>query len=401
MGAVSSSEYRALLENTPAYKAYDPDAPVVRVRHDAILALVCTCNAFSRKYGGLKCTFCTETRSTVIIMCGRVVAQWKRFGIFRLECWWNAVTAVILIFPFWTSQLMLHHYGAGLHMKNVKMEWRIPHWRWTLPWASFYVLEAMVKMSMCFTLLHLIPFNFKLFRRAIYSVCIIMLGLGFAVVFVWIFQCRPVKSNFTYAVKREWCADFNAVRYSWVGIAIAIDLALVYIPLKIIRMVSLSSRERRTLQVVFCGNLLGTAASAIAIYGIWESRFPQAERDLHWKEAILVMYNSVEILLYTLGGSLVVFSRFFVARVARRSSLQECEGHHRGLPMEEEKALKGLKGQRWYLRSFDMSRSDPATVHPGHDPDFNSIMRRETDSYPQRVQDKDSLFAADGDCFGE
>ncbi|EKG21348.1 hypothetical protein MPH_01340 [Macrophomina phaseolina MS6] len=183
-------------------------------------------------------------------------------------------------------------------------------------------------------------------------------------------------------------------------------------------MVSLSSRERRTLQVVFCGNLLGTAASyvqspfwcnahahvgerAIAIYGIWESRFPQAERDLHWKEAILVMYNSVEILLYTLGGSLVVFSRFFVARVARRSSLQECEGHHRGLPMEEEKVLKGLKGQRWYLRSFDMSRSDPATVHPGHDPDFNSIMRRETDSYPQRVQDKDSLFAADGDCFGE
>lgn len=73
--------------------------------------------------------------------------------------------------PFWVSQLMLHHYGSGLHMKNVKMEWRVPHWRasfvipsgmqyahieqWTLPWASFYVLEAMVKMSMCFTLLHL------------------------------------------------------------------------------------------------------------------------------------------------------------------------------------------------------------------------------------------------------
>lgn len=50
MGAVSSSEYQALLENTPPYKQYDPDAPVVRVRHDAIVALVCICNALSRTF---------------------------------------------------------------------------------------------------------------------------------------------------------------------------------------------------------------------------------------------------------------------------------------------------------------------------------------------------------------
>lgn len=52
MGAVSSSEYRDLLEHTDARKWYDPDAPVVRVRHDAIIVLVCVCNALSRKLLG-------------------------------------------------------------------------------------------------------------------------------------------------------------------------------------------------------------------------------------------------------------------------------------------------------------------------------------------------------------
>lgn len=58
-----------------------------------------------------------------------------------------------------------------------------------------------------------VPQNYKLFRRAIYAMCFVILGLGFAVVFVWIFQCQPLMSNFSYGVQRSWCADFNAVRY--------------------------------------------------------------------------------------------------------------------------------------------------------------------------------------------
>ncbi|GME49225.1 hypothetical protein GTA08_BOTSDO01209 [Neofusicoccum parvum] len=347
MGAVSSSEYRDLLEHADARKWYDPDAPVVRVRHDAIIVLVCVCNALS-----------------LLIMCARIVAQWKRYAKFRRECWWNLLIAVILVFPFWTSQVMMYRYGSGLHMRNVKMEWRIPHWRWTLPWASFYVLEAMVKVSMSITLLQMIPQNYKLFRRAIYAMCFVILGLGFAVVFVWIFQCQPLMSNFSYGVQRSWCADFNAVRYSWVGIAIGIDVALVYIPMKIIRLVRLRGREKKVLHAVFCGNLLGTAATAVAIYGIWESRFPEAEKDLHWYESVLVMYNSVEILLYTFGASLVIFSRYLVVRVSRRraGSQQDAEAPVTGFhPTEDEKLHKGATSHVWYLRSFDMSRSDPLT----------------------------------------
>ncbi|GME63848.1 hypothetical protein GTA08_BOTSDO01209 [Neofusicoccum parvum] len=301
MGAVSSSEYRDLLEHTDARKWYDPDAPVVRVRHDAIIVLVCVCNALS-----------------LLVMCARIVAQWKRYAKFRRECWWNLLIA------------------------------------WTLPWASFYVLEAMVKVSMSITLLQMIPQNYKLFRRAIYAMCFVILGLGFAVVFVWIFQCQPLMSNFSYGVQRSWCADFNAVRYSWVGIAIGIDVALVYIPMKIIRLTF----------PAFNSVAANAMLSAVAIYGIWESRFPEAEKDLHWYESVLVMYNSVEILLYTFGASLVIFSRYLVVRVSRRraGSQQDAEAPVTGFhPTEDEKLHKGATSHVWYLRSFDMSRSDPLT----------------------------------------
>lgn len=140
---------------------------------------------------------------------------------------------------------------------------------------------------------------------------------------------------------------------------------------------------------------------AIAIYGIWESRFPEAERDLHWREAILVMYNSVEILLYTIGGSLVVFSRYLVGRVAHGSGRRDPEGCHRDLPGEHEQDRKGAKGQVWYLRSFDMSRSEPVTARSMRDPGVESIMRDATDVSLRQNQDRDSLFEAEETSMGE
>ncbi|KAL1647445.1 hypothetical protein SLS58_002775 [Diplodia intermedia] len=59
---------------------------------------------------------------------------------------------------------------------------------------------------------------------------------------------------------------------------------------------------------------------AAGCYGIWLNREDQALQDLTWTETIYIMFNSIEITLYTVGGSLTVFSRYFISRAAAYSS---------------------------------------------------------------------------------
>ncbi|EOD42847.1 integral membrane protein [Neofusicoccum parvum] len=88
------------------------------------------------------------------------------------------------------------------------------------------------------------------------------MSLGIAESLVWTFQCEPFMSNFDYSVEPTW---------------------------------------------------------AVGCYGIWLNREDQAEEDLTWTESIYIMFNSIEITLYTVGGSLTVFSRYFISRAAQYS----------------------------------------------------------------------------------
>ncbi|KAH7064582.1 hypothetical protein B0J12DRAFT_637229 [Macrophomina phaseolina] len=151
----------------------------------------------------------------------------------------------------------------------------------------------------------------------LYAICFVSMSLAIAVMLVWIFQCRPFMSNFSFKPKVEWCLNIDAARYTWAGVSIVIDLLLVYTPVVIVRQVHLTRREVKVLHVVFCGNLLGTLATGASCYGIWMNRASEARRDLGWTEAVYIMCNSIEILFYVLGSSLVVFSHHFISKGAK------------------------------------------------------------------------------------
>ena len=67
---------------------------------------------------------------------------------------------------------------------------------------------------------------------------------------------------------------------------------------------------------------------AAGCYGIWLNREAQAVNDLTWTESIYIMFNSIEITLYTVGGSLTVFSRYFISRAAAYSSGARTDHSH-------------------------------------------------------------------------
>lgn len=282
---------------------YDPDMPVIRWRQRMELATVCVANAIS-----------------LCVMVTRIIVQRKRFKRFRKVEWQTAIAAILLAFPLWTSQVMTNRYGSGLHVQNVPPKWAIPFWNWSLGWMAYYIVVSIVKVSMCYSLLEILPHTFRTFRRLVYVLCAVIMSLGIAEALVWTFQCEPFMSNFDYSIEPTWCANIDAARFAWAGVGIGIDLLLTWIPIAILQRTRLLRHERIVLRAVFGATLLGTAATAVGCYGIWLNREDQAEQDLTWTESIYIMFNSIEIMLYTVGGSLTVFSRYFISRVAAYSS---------------------------------------------------------------------------------
>lgn len=281
---------------------YDADMTVTRWRQHMELATVCVANAIS-----------------LCIMVTRIIVQRKRFKRFRKVEWQTLIATILLVFPLWTSQIMTNRYGSGLHVQNVPPEWAIPFWNWSLGWMAYYIVVSIVKVSMCYSLLEILPHTFRTFRRMVYALCVLIMSLGIAESLVWTFQCEPFMSNFDYSVEPTWCANIDAARFSWAGVGIAIDLLLTWIPIAILQRTRLLRHERIVLRAVFGATLLGTAATAVGCYGIWLNREDQAEEDLTWTESIYIMFNSIEITLYTVGGSLTVFSRYFISRAAQYS----------------------------------------------------------------------------------
>ncbi|KAK8200410.1 uncharacterized protein BKA78DRAFT_22902 [Phyllosticta capitalensis] len=304
MSSDGSSDYSSA-NATTTNAQYDPSRPVTMWRHRLELGVVCTCNALS-----------------FMIMAARLYTQHRRFGRFRKAELWTLAATVLLIFPFWTSQIMTNHFGGGKHIWSIPPEDTIPFWKWEAGWCGYYIVLSMVKVSMCYGFLEMLPDPFRGFRIATHVLSAIIIMLGLAESAVWVFQCRPFMSNFDYDVQPVHCANIDAARYSWAGLSIVIDMVLIYIPISILRRTRLKHYERRVLYMVFCASLVGTVMTGAGVFGIWTNR-AQEKRDVAWAEVVFVMFNSIEILMYTIGGSIVVLSRYFIAQAAKRAGTDE------------------------------------------------------------------------------
>ncbi|KAK8174212.1 hypothetical protein IWX90DRAFT_166656 [Phyllosticta citrichinensis] len=299
-----SSDYSSA--NATTYNAkYDPSRPVTMWRHRLELGVVCTCNALS-----------------FMIMVARLYTQRRRFGRFRKAELWTLAATIILVFPFWTSQIMTNHFGGGKHIWSIPPEDTVPFWKWEAGWAGHYIVVSMVKVSMCYGFLEMLPEPFRRIRMAIHILAAIIIMLGFAESLVWLFQCTPFMANFDYDVQPVRCANIDNARYSWAGLSIAIDIALIYIPISILHRTRLKDYERRILYMVFGASLVGTVTTAAGVYGIWKNRVME-KRDMAWSEVVFVMFNAIEILMYTIGGSIVVLSRYFIAQAAKHAGTDE------------------------------------------------------------------------------
>ncbi|RFU27184.1 hypothetical protein B7463_g9155, partial [Scytalidium lignicola] len=220
-------------------------------------------------------TIITANSLTFLITIARL---WYRFATlkrFRGDDWWM-VAAILFLIGYTASQVGSNIYGSGYHTINVPDAWLEWHWHFTVGYCGYYIIVSLIKASVCFCFLEIL----------------------------------------------------------WVGLSIPIDLVLIFVPLKLLRSMKLHPREQRLLKLIFSANLLGTITCALGIYGVWENR-TAAQLDEFYNETIFIMLNDIEILMYTLGATFPVFSRYIINILptsARRPTDENFSSWARNIP---------------------------------------------------------------------
>jgi len=275
---------------------YDPNAPVPRWHQNMELATICVCNSL-----------------TFLLIVARLWYRRSRLGRLRKDDWWMASAGIILI-AYTASQIGSNIAGgSGLHVWNTTMTMKMFHWQYQIGFAGYYLVTTLIKISVCFCYLEILDTHQKGLRYCVYSFIVLIAAVGTTLTFGWIFQCSPFLSNFLWAENSISCVNDDVWRWLWIGASIPIDIAIMIVPMKILQKTRLRNHERRLLKLVFGATLLGTIACTVGIYGAYQIRSLNAH-DLFYNETPFIMMNDVEILLYALGATFPVLSRYLVQR---------------------------------------------------------------------------------------
>ncbi|KAK6340818.1 hypothetical protein TWF696_009136 [Orbilia brochopaga] len=286
-------------------KAYDPTMPVPYWHQRMELAGVVVVNSLS-----------------LLAIIARLYLRAFHLKRFRTDDKWMLAAGAFLIFPHFVCQIGTNRFGSGLHDQNIPDPWVRPFWYFSWGWIGYNIVSSLIKISMCYYLLQIVPFHLQLLRRLIYVLMCITFALGVAVSLCHLLQCSPLISNFDYRVKQEWCFNIDIPRFIWIGVSIFIDVCILAIPWAIIRVSRIQAAEKRVLLIVFSGNLMGTIVCIVSIYSVWRTRMPVSVSDIAYTQTAFAITNDVEILFYTLGASLPVLSPFLLSRFASRQDVK-------------------------------------------------------------------------------
>lgn len=110
--------------------------------------------------------------------------------------------------------------------------------QYSLGFCGYYIIVSCIKASVCFCLLEIrmfilppciaarecivgdihanfeiVPSHLRSLRYWVYGLCALILSLGAALSFAWLFECVPVLSNFEYDVLADYCVNYDIFRW--------------------------------------------------------------------------------------------------------------------------------------------------------------------------------------------
>ncbi|KAI1098890.1 hypothetical protein F4804DRAFT_323539 [Jackrogersella minutella] len=163
----------------------------------------------------------------------------------------------------------LSNNGLGLDM------WFVPHDSVTEILRLYYFDELIYITSLALTKVSVLFFYLKVFPKRSFRLCawaLISINLVYAITydFLLIFQCNPISGAWRFwdGEFEAKCISINVLGWSAAAINIALDLAVIILPLPALFGLSLSLRKRLQIMAMFAVGFFITIVSIVRLYSL-------------------------------------------------------------------------------------------------------------------------------------
>ncbi|KAH6676534.1 hypothetical protein B0J14DRAFT_355936 [Halenospora varia] len=164
---------------------------------------------------------------------------------FGVDDWLICIALVLYWAETYTTYQFIKVGYIGYHI------WDFPK-TYDAPLAAKYVFAAeliyvpilvLIKMSICFFLLRLTGQK-TILKRSIWGLLIVTVILGIINLFMVLFQCLPISSNWDKTIPNPKCMNFNAVTVAFAALGVITDGLALIIPAWIVWDLQISMRQK-------------------------------------------------------------------------------------------------------------------------------------------------------------
>ncbi|KAH9204971.1 hypothetical protein DL95DRAFT_493910 [Leptodontidium sp. 2 PMI_412] len=184
------------------------------------------------------------------------------------------------------------HYGLGVHMWDVPITTFSPaYWIIALIAGVFYGLSFMfVKMSLL--LLYLRLSQYPAFKIIVYMVIVTTVIYSLLGSFEFLFNCRPIAKTWDITITYGSCIEMSKIFAVHGGLNIATDIAMLILPVVMVRKLQLPRREKVALAGLF---MTGTLVCIVSIIRLKKVLFIISAADITWFASDVVIWTTVEV----------------------------------------------------------------------------------------------------------
>ncbi|KAH6701291.1 hypothetical protein BKA61DRAFT_204051 [Leptodontidium sp. MPI-SDFR-AT-0119] len=199
------------------------------------------------------------------------------------------------------------HYGLGVHMWDLPITTFGPaFWIITLIEGTFYGLSFMfVKMSLL--LLYLRLSQYPTFRIMVYMVMVTTVMYSLLGSFQFLFNCRPIAKNWDITITYGSCIEMSKIFAVHGGLNIATDIAMLILPVIMVRKLQLPRREKVALAGLF---MTGTLVCIVSIIRLKKVLFFISTADITWFASDVMIWTTIEVNVGIICACLPSFKPF-------------------------------------------------------------------------------------------
>ncbi|KAH6718755.1 hypothetical protein BKA61DRAFT_596203 [Leptodontidium sp. MPI-SDFR-AT-0119] len=184
------------------------------------------------------------------------------------------------------------HYGLGVHMWDVPITtFSPPFWIIGLIEGVFYGLSFMfVKMSLL--LLYFRLSQYPTFRILVYMVIATTVTYSLLGSFQFLFNCRPIAKSWDITITYGSCIEVSKILAVHGGLNIATDIAMLILPIVMVRKLQLPRREK----VALAGLVMtGTLVCIVSIIRLKKVLFLISAVDTTWVGSDVLIWTTIEV----------------------------------------------------------------------------------------------------------